>query len=421
MIGRLLYSAAWYLAAPLIFLRLAWRARRQPEYLHNLRERIGFYPQVPAAPLMWVHAVSVGETRAAQPLVRGLLAQYPQHALLLTQMTPTGRATALELFGTEPRVTVAYLPYDTPGCVRRFMRHFRPDFGVVMETEVWPNLLRGARQAKVPVLLANARLSERSARGYARLGAFARRVFADLAACGAQTEADAARLGAMGAQPVSVTGNLKFEITAPAEQLALGAAFRQRFGARPVLVASNTRPGEEGPLLDAFLRHAPPDTLLVLVPRHPQRFDEVARLIAQRGLAFERRSAADASIAPATRVWLGDSMGEMFAYYASADVAIVGGSWAPLGGHNLIEACAVGVPAIVGPHTFNFAQATVDAIAAGAALRCADADEAVRTALALLADAPRRSAIGEAGRAFNAHHRGALAATLSLVDTLAPK
>jgi len=421
MIGRLLYSAVWYLAAPLIFLRLVWRARRQPEYLHNLRERIGIYPCRATAPLMWVHAVSVGETRAAQPLVRGLLAQYPKHTLLLTQMTPTGRATALELFGAEPRVTVAYLPYDTPGCVRRFMRHFRPAFGVLMETEVWPNLLRGARREGVPVLLANARLSERSARGYARLGAFARGVFADLAACGAQTEADAARLRAMGAQPVSVTGNLKFEIAAPAEQLALGASFRQRFGARPVLVASNTRPGEEGPLLDAFLKHATAEALLVLVPRHPQRFDEVARLIAQRGLAFARRSADDASVAPATRVWLGDSMGEMFAYYASADVAIVGGSWAPLGGHNLIEACAVGVPAIVGPHTFNFAQATVDAIAAGAALRCADADEAVLAALALLADAPRRAAIGEAGRAFSAHHRGALAATLSLVETLAPK
>lgn len=421
MIGRLLYSTAWYIAAPLIFLRLVWRARRQPEYLHNLGERLGFHRQPVAASLMWVHAVSVGETRAAQPLVRGLLAKYPQHTLLLTQMTPTGRATALELFGADPRVRVAYLPYDTPGCVRRFMRHFRPAFGVVMETEVWPNLLRGARRAGVPVLLANARLSGRSARGYARLGGFARSVFADLAACGAQTEADAARLRAMGADPVQVTGNLKFEIAAPAEQLELGAAFRHRFGGRPVLVASNTRQGEEGPLLDAFLHHAPANLLLVLVPRHPQRFDEVARLIAQRGLTYERRSAADAPIAASTRVWLGDSMGEMFAYYACADVAIVGGSWAPLGGHNLIEACAVGVPAIVGPHTFNFAQATADAIAAGAALRCADADEAVRTALGLLADAARRSAIGAAGRAFSAHHRGALAATLALVDTLAPK
>lgn len=420
MIGRALYTLAWYLAAPLILMRLFWRARRQPEYLRNLGERLGVHRGTVAAPLMWVHAVSVGETRAAQPLVRALLDRYPTHDLLLTQMTPTGRATAEELFGTEPRVHIAYLPYDTPGCVRRFLRQFRPAFGVLMETEVWPNLLRGARQRGVPVLLANARLSARSLRGYRRLGRFGRSVFGDLAACGAQTEEDAQRLRAMGATQVSVTGNLKFEIAPPAAQLALGEGFRVSFGDRRVLVASNTRPGEEGPLLDAFLRRAASDVLLVLVPRHPQRFDEVARMIEQRGAAYARRSAA-AVPGPAARVWLGDSMGEMFAYYAAGDVAIVGGSWAPLGGHNLIEACAVGVPALVGPHTFNFAQAAADAITAGAAIRCANLDEAVCRALELLADDAQRQKIGAAGRAFSAHHRGALAATLSLVDSLAHK
>lgn len=420
MIGRGFYTAAWYIAAPLIVLRLLWRARKQPEYLHNLGERLGLHRQKAADPLMWVHAVSVGETRAAQPLVRALLDRYPECKLLLTQMTPTGRATAHELFGADPRVRIAYLPYDAPGCVRRFLRHFRPAFGVLMETEVWPNLLRGARREGVPMLLANARLSARSARGYARLGGFARSVFADLAACGAQTDADAERLRGMGAGAVTVTGNLKFEITPPAAQVAAGAAFREEIGARPVLVASNTRPGEEGPLLDAFVRHAPPDLLLILVPRHPQRFDEVAQLIEQRGLGLARRSSGQMPDL-ATRVWLGDSMGEMFAYYASGDLAIVGGSWAPLGGHNLIEACALGVPALVGPHTFNFAQAAADAIEAGAAIRCEDLDAAMRVAIELLGDPARREAIGSAGRAFSQHHRGALAATLRLIETLWPQ
>ncbi|MGL4312550.1 MAG: 3-deoxy-D-manno-octulosonic acid transferase, partial [Sphingomonas sp.] len=357
--------------------------------------------------------------RAAQPLVRALLERYPQRSLLLTQMTPTGRATAQELFGAEPRVRIAYLPYDTPGCVRRFLRHFQPAFGVLMETEVWPNLLRGARREGVAMLLANARLSARSARGYSRLGGFARGVFGDLSSCGAQTDVDAQRLRGMGAAPVTVTGNLKFEITPPASQLASGAAFRAAIGARPVLVASNTRPGEEGPLLDAFARLAPPDLLLILVPRHPQRFDEVAQLIELRGLRLARRSSGAMPDA-ATRVWLGDSMGEMFAYYASADLAIVGGSWAPLGGHNLIEACALGVPALVGPHTFNFAQAAADAIEAGAAIRCEDLDAAMRVAIDLLTDRERREAIGAAGRAFSQHHRGALAATLALIESLPP-
>lgn len=414
MIARTLYTLAWHLAAPLIALRLVWRARRQPEYLHNLGERLGRYRIAPPAPLLWLHAVSVGETRAAQPLVRALLAAYPQHHLLLTQMTPTGRATALELYGSEARIHTAYLPYDTPGCVRRFLRHFRPALGLLMETEVWPNLLAVARQENVPMLLVNARLSERSARGYARLGRFARDTFAALTAVGAQTEADAQRLRALGAGPVAVTGNLKFEIAPPAEQLAKGRTFREAIGPRPVLLAASTREGEEAPLLAAFARFAPPELLLILVPRHPQRFDAVAELVTRARLALQRRS-AEAPIASTTRVWLGDSMGELFAYYAAADVALIGGSWEPLGGQNLIEACAVGVPALIGPHTFNFAQASRDAVAAGAALRCADLDDAVQQALALLAAPAQRAALGEAGRAFAHAHRGALAATLELI------
>ncbi len=418
MIARAAYTALWYLGAPLIALRLAWRARRQPEYLQHLGERVGRYPaRAGTAPLIWLHAVSVGETRAAQPLVHALLARFPQHMLLLTQMTPTGRATALELYGNDVRIRVAYLPYDTPGCVARFMRHFRPTLGILMETEVWPNLIAGAGRAKTPIALVNARLSERSARGYTRLGGFARGMFGGLSCVAAQTEADAQRLQALGAKDPIVTGNLKFEIAPSAEMLERGRQFRERCGARPLLLIASSREGEEADLLDAFARHATPDVLLVLVPRHPQRFDAVAELVRARKLPLQRRSEHHA-VAPTTRVWLGDSMGEMFAYYAAADIALIGGSWAPLGGQNLIEACAVGTPVLVGPHTFNFAQATEQAIAAGAAQRCADAGAGILAALQLLGDAAARAAMGDAGRGFASAHRGALAKTMQCLVPL---
>ncbi|NTV10456.1 MAG: 3-deoxy-D-manno-octulosonic acid transferase, partial [Zoogloea sp.] len=360
-LARLLYSAAWHLAAPLVLARLAWRARRQPAYLQNTGERLGLYAHRPDGPVIWLHAVSVGETRAAEPLVRALLARHPGHSLVLTHMTPTGRATGLALFASlHPRVTSVYLPYDVRWAVRRFLRHFRPAFGILMETELWPNLVATCRQQGVPLAMVNARLSSRSARGYARAGGLAREAFGGLAVVGAQTEADAERLRSLGARSVSVTGNMKFDITPPERLIALGAQFRAGFGGRPVLLAASTREGEEVELLAAFARLAAPEVLLVLVPRHPQRFDDVALLAAQQGLAPQRRS-ADEMLRADTRVWLGDSMGEMFAYYAAADAALIGGSWQPLGGQNLIEACAVGCPVIVGPHTFNFSAATTPA------------------------------------------------------------
>ncbi len=415
---RALYTALWYLGAPFIALRLAWRARQQPEYLKHLGERIGRY-RLPRSntPLIWLHAVSVGETRAAQPLVRALLNRFPHHELLLTQMTPTGRATALELYGNEVRVRVAYLPYDTPGCVARFMQHFRPVLGILMETEVWPNLIAGAGNALIPIALVNARLSERSARGYTKLGGFAQSAFGGFDRIAAQTEADARRLTALGARNLIVTGNLKFEISPPAEMLERGRVFRTRFGNRPILLVASSREGEEAMLLDAFARHASAETLLVLVPRHPQRFDEVAGLVRARKLKLQRRSEHHV-IEPGTRVWLGDSMGEMFAYYAAADVAVIGGSWAPLGGQNLIEASAAGVPVVVGPHTFNFAQATEHAIATGAAIRCADAEAGIIEALRLLGDSTARAKMSEAGRKFASAHRGALAKTMTCLEGL---
>ncbi len=417
MLTRLPYTLLWILALPLVLLRLLWRARRQPAYLRHVGERFGRYRVRAPLAVIWVHAVSVGETRAAEPLVRALLARWPEHSVLLTQMTPTGRDTARALFKDEPRVLRAYLPYDIGCFAHAFLRHFRPLFGVIMETELWPNLLAACRRRGIPVMLANARLSERSAQRYARLPALTALTMKALAAIGAQTVADAARLTQLGARRVTVTGNIKFDISPPPSMLALGAALRERIGARPVVLAASTREGEETLLLEAFTRLAPPSALLLLVPRHPQRFDMVAAEVGRCGLTLQRRSTEDA-VASATRVLLGDSMGEMFAYYAAADVALIGGSWLPFGGQNLIESCAVGTPVVVGPHTFNFQAVAEDAVRAGAALRAADADAGMREALALLGDDARRGALAAAGRAFATTHQGATARSVAILESL---
>jgi 3-deoxy-D-manno-octulosonic-acid transferase len=411
-----LYRLALLLAAPLIPLRLVWRGRRERGYLRHWGERLALGP-APATGALWIHAVSVGEMRAAQPLVAALRAVHPGMPLLFTCMTPTGRATAETLYGSFARIV--YLPYDYAGSMRRFMRHVQPRVGILMETELWPNLIHAAARAGVPLVLANARLSARSARGYARLPALTRSCLARIALVAAQSEADAARLRELGAQVVHVTGNLKFDIAPPAELLERGAGWRAKWGQRPVLLAASTREGEEAPLLRAFIETLPADVLLVLVPRHPQRFDEVAGLIEADGLEYERRSVlGDALLSPHIRVLLGDSLGELFAYYAACDVAFVGGSLAPLGGQNLIEAASVGRPVLVGPHTFNFEEATRLAIEAGAALRVNDAAELMGKALALLNDAPLRARMGEAGLAFAARHRGAAGRVEALVSPL---
>ncbi|HRH75541.1 MAG TPA: 3-deoxy-D-manno-octulosonic acid transferase, partial [Zoogloea sp.] len=323
-----------------------------------------------------------------------------------------------EIFGNlGPRVQSAYLPYDFPWAIARFLRHFRPRIGVLMETELWPNLVESCRRTGTPLAMVNARLSERSARGYRRAGSLARDAFGHLAAIGAQTEADGRRLTTLGARWLQVTGNIKFDITPPEAMLALGEAFRNRIGPRQILLAASTREGEEGPLLEAFARRCPPGVLLVLVPRHPQRFDEVARLVGRSGLKFQRRSGNEPVMAD-TRVWLGDSMGEMYAYYAAADTALIGGSWEKLGGQNPIEATAVGCPVVVGPHTFNFKAVCEQAIEAGAALRADNLEDGLQLALEIVHSPARRKSMGEAGRDFARSHRGATTRTLALLAPL---
>ncbi len=409
--ARLLYSLVIYLATPLILLRLIWRARKQPEYLQNLAERWAFHGVAAPARLIWVHAVSVGETRAAQPLIEALQAAWPDHRILLTCMTPTGRAAGSEVYGD--KVLQAYLPYDYPDAVDRFFRHFSPRFGVLMETEIWPNLLAAAKRRDVPVLLANARLSERSARAYGKVAVLARPAFSALSAVAAQTPGDARRIALLGASNVSACGNLKFDVTPAPEKIALGKAWREALGGRQVWLAASMREGEEALVLAAWRGIAASGALLVLVPRHPQRFAEVAALLTRLGFDFVRRS--DSLPGPETQVWLGDSMGEMAAYYALADIAFIGGSLLPLGGQNLIEAAACACPVVVGPHTFNFEQATADAIAAGAALRVPDAEGLATTIRRALGDAGELAKMRAAALRFAAAHRGASARALALI------
>jgi 3-deoxy-D-manno-octulosonic-acid transferase len=477
---RVFYSVMWVLALPLVLLRLWLRGRQEPGYRQHWGERLGFYgaatgalPALPSpageAPLsIWVHAVSVGETRAAEPLIDALLAQYPSSRIVLTHMTPTGRATGKALFARHgARLVQSYLPYDTAGMVRRFIRHFQPRICILMETEVWPNLIGQCARAQVPVVLANARLSERSLRKAARFGRLLVDAARGISLVAAQTEADAARVRALGVANVAVTGSIKFDVVVPQAALATGAALRARIGARPVLLCASTREGEEALILDAFLQARatlPADVLLLLVPRHPQRFDEVAKLIAERGLQVQRRSrlqldggavrpsrtgaaSVPAHVPPASQalpgrgalaaavdlqpaaadllpaaldVLLGDSMGEMFAYYAACDCAFVGGSLLPLGGQNLIEPAALGKPVLIGPHTFNFALVTEDALAAGGAERVADACALMAQAARLLGDHAARDAMGARALAFANQHRGATARTLALLPPLLP-
>ncbi|HEU4852226.1 MAG TPA: lipid IV(A) 3-deoxy-D-manno-octulosonic acid transferase [Telluria sp.] len=415
---RAFYSFMWVLALPLVLARLWWRGRKEPGYRAHWGERLGFYSSSTraAGKSIWVHAVSVGETRAAEPLVDALMAAYPGHRIVLTHMTPTGRATGRSLFAKHgERLVQAYLPYDIGFLVARFIRHFSPSLLVLMETEVWPNLIATARAMDVPVALVNARLSERSLRRGRRFGKLMTDAARAISVVAAQTGDDAARILSLGAPHVGVTGSIKFDVVVPQAALDLGAWLSARFGERKVFLCASTRDGEEQQILEAFTRTDPSARpLLLLVPRHPQRFDEVAALAQAAGLSVQRRSQLDDGEV-ASDVVLGDSMGEMFAYFAASDVAFIGGSLEPLGGQNLIEACALGKPVLIGQHTFNFAQVSDEAVASGAARRVADAQDLVDAALGLLADDGQRQAMGARAAAFANQHRGATARTLGLL------
>jgi 3-deoxy-D-manno-octulosonic-acid transferase len=400
------YSATLRLLTPAVLLRYWWRGRAEPTYRLALPERLGRYVGKPSASMVWVHAVSLGETRAATALIAALREQIPNLRLLLTHGTATGRDAGRSLLREGDQQ--AWLPLDTPGATQRFFTHFRPAVGVLMETELWPNLLHAAQRNNVPMVLANARLSGKSRRKGERLAALLRPALQTLRLVLAQTEDDARRLRDSGAADVVVAGNLKFDMTPDAGQLARGLSWRET-SPRTVVLAASTREGEEAPLLAAWAALTAPRPLLLLVPRHPQRFDEVEQLVRSSGLTLVRRSAwADApgGEAHAADVWLGDTMGEMATYYAAAHVALLGGSFAPLGGQNLIEAAACGCPVVMGPHTFNFAEASALALQSQAAIRVRNIDEGVARAVALAGGADA-SLWRERALAFAGAHRGA--------------
>jgi 3-deoxy-D-manno-octulosonic-acid transferase len=401
LLQGLFYQLLLWLALPFIPLRLFARGLKERGYWRNIPERFGFGTPKDGHPV-WIHAVSVGEARAAAPLVERFLGQ--GKPVLITCMTPAGRATAEQIFGA--RAQVRYLPYDYAWAVRWFLRNAQPERGIIMETELWPNLVRESNALGVPLYLVNARLSQKSADGYRKLSALTHTVLQGFRAIAAQTSEDAARLRDLGAPNVSVTGNLKFDIEPPQSQLELGRHFRELIGNRSIWLAASTRDGEEKLILGAFKKVVAGNVLLVLVPRHPQRFDTVAELALDIGFELQRRS-ENLPVKNTTQLWLGDSLGEMFAYYAAADCALIGGSLLPYGGQNLIEACAVGCPVLVGPHTENFKQVAKEAVAQGAALRVADAMEWVGRATEISNDESARQRMGEAGRRYAAAHKGA--------------
>ncbi len=422
---RYLYSFLWWFALPFVLLRIYWRGKREPGYRQHVPERLGFYPAIPpAAQRLWIHAVSVGETRAAEPLVRGLMAAFPDSQILLTCMTPTGRETGAGLFSEEiqsGKLIQSFLPYDTGLMMSRFINHFRPSLCVLMETEIWPNLIHQCAKHQVPLALVNARLSERSLRKGKKFRSIMEEAAKGFSAVAAQTQTDADRLSEFGANQISVTGSVKFDVRPPEDKLQKGLRLRHAIGNRPVLMCASTRLGEEPRLLDALpmLRE---DALLLLVPRHPQRFDEVAQMAETRKIPMVRRSALGEGfpedIPVGTRILLGDSMGEMFMYYAACDIAFIGGSLEKLGGQNLIEPCAVEKPVLTGPHTFNFEAITEDAIKAGAAIRIQSAQELMEQANALLTDPDRRLAMGKAAHQFAEQQHGATERTVRLLAPL---
>ena len=411
--SRFAYTALLWLLLPYAFFHLWWRSRKQSEYLEHLAERFGRYTGKADKPVIWLHTVSVGETRAAATLVHSLRARYPQHQILLTHTTPTGRAASEQLYGDE--VMRVYLPYDYPFAVQRFLDHFKPQVGVLLETEVWFNLIHRCKVTSVPLLLLNARLSEMSFAKYARFPRLAHEGLHGLYLIAAQTDGDAQRLSELCGRTVSPMGNLKFDIEPPTKMLEQGKLLRELFGKRTIFLAASTREGEEALLLDALQIINAKDLLTVIVPRHPQRFDEVENLIKQRGLKMQRRS-ANVAIAADTQIVLGDSMGEMFAYYAACDIAFIGGSLLPFGGQNLIEACAVGKPVLIGPHTYNFAQATELAVASGAAIQVVDANELSIQLNRLITDNVTTQAMSQAGLKFVSENQGATEFALRLMD-----
>ena len=420
--ARLVYTAALYLATPFLFARLLWRGLlHNPGYRRRLGERLGLGARIGARRgCLWIHAVSVGEAQAAVPIVKALQEHRPGETILVTSTTPTGAERISQVFG--PGVVHRYLPFDLPGAVGRFLHRTGPRVAIIMETEIWPNLLAGCRARGVPVVMANVRLSERSAAGYRRYCGLFAPVLGGVAAAAVQNGEDARRLASIGVLPevIEVTGSTKFDVRLPASLREEAVALRRAWGvARGIWVAASTHEGEEEQVLDAFLRvlRRLPDSLLVLVPRHPERFAAVAAFVRRRGFepAMRSRQPVDCT---GVQVFIGDTMGELPLFYAAADVAFVGGTLVEIGGHNMLEPAALALPVLFGPYVFNFAEISRRLVEVGGAEFVDDPESLGRAVTGYLKDAERRHAAGARGRAFVESNRGARDRVLAMIEAL---
>lgn len=414
-----LWSVAVYLLLPYVVGNLVWRGIRYPAYWSRWPERFGFVERLEGKPLIWVHAVSVGEVRSAAALINALGERFPDHSLLVTTMTPTGSEQVHELFAD--RVTHTYVAYDFPDAVERFLSRVEPAVAIVAETEFWPTLFQACRNRGIPLFLVNVRLSEASLEGYLWAKRTACRMMGNADLICAQTETDRSRLLRLGVDParIHVTGNLKFDAALPDSLLEEGRALRQLWGGqRPVWIAASTHFTEERKVLAAFkrLRERIPDLLLILVPRHPERFESVVRLCERRKYRIAQRSGYLSDLSPEIDVLIGDTMGELQRLYAAADVAFIGGSLVRRGGQNLLESCAVRVPVVFGPHMFHFEEISRMALERGAGRQVADADELADVVLTYLEDTDARRAAGAAAHSLVADNRGALNQTLALIQ-----
>jgi 3-deoxy-D-manno-octulosonic-acid transferase len=414
---RYLYTFVMYLATPLIVLRLLIRGARYGNYHRRWPERFGLFPHSGVSGSLWVHAVSVGEVNAAEPLVKALQRDYPDAPLVVTTVTPTGSARVHQLFGD--RVFHVYLPYDLPFAVHRFLKRVRPRLALIVETEIWPNLYFACRRRGIPLMIVNARLSERSMRGYRPLRSLVRTALRSVRQIAAQSRTDAARYRLLGAEPsqLVVSGNLKFDMPVPDGSVEAGAALRGQWGARrPVWMAASTHEGEELAVLEAHLDvlRRLPDALLLIAPRHPERFRLVENSARSLGFTVATRSAD--RVPGAQQVFVIDAMGELMPFYAAADIAFVGGSLVPIGGHNVLEPAALARPVLIGPHTFNFEEITLTLIREGGARRVPHAEQLGLDVLDLLRDGRLRERMGRDARRVFDSERGAVGRVMELVD-----
>ncbi|KAA3624358.1 MAG: 3-deoxy-D-manno-octulosonic acid transferase [Proteobacteria bacterium] len=420
---RFLYNLIIYLLLPIILVRLLSRGLRNRAYLSRIGERFGRYPDQPRDYDVWIHAVSVGEVNAAGPLARALVKMNPQLRVLLTTMTPTGADQAR--IAMSERIEHLYLPYDYPFAVRRFLEHCSPKVAIMMETEIWPNFIQQCDRRGIPLVVANLRLSQRSYAKYARLLPFTRSVFRKVKWFAVQTAADRQRVGGLlgHRENVSVTGNIKFEINLPASLREVAQVVRREWGTeRTVWVAGSTHEGEEETIIKVFksLRQRHPSLLLVLVPRHPERFDSVYRLLQKYRLDTVRRSMHAGAVSDDLEVFLGDTMGELPIFFAACDIAFVGGSLTEIGGHNILEACALGKPVIFGPHMFNFLEISQMALERHAGIQVQNEKELESVLRQLVEDANFRYACGQRGIALVEDNQGALMRTLEVLEPFLP-